>query len=202
MEIAGRKDLIGAKPLDVLFEIVCLNPEIKFASFWKYTDYPFISTELKTGNIFWLERGSLSNSDSINQIIYTLRPDQQLAVGSKVKLSSGKYAHIPLMDFSLHKTPTNLEVVQQSLKDMRQSDGWILETGESYNYWGSILLTDEGWINFMGKSLYTGADGNKKDSLPIVDSRFIGHSLIRGCNTLRITTRANKIYTPTVVASI
>ena len=54
----------------------------------------------------------------------------------------------------------------------------------------------------MGECLLTSIVHDNYNIEQVVDNRYIGHSLIRGGNTLRITTKAEKTFEPKVIKFI
>lgn len=199
MERLSKKELIGSQPIDVLKEVIQRNPHIESVNLWTYT-YVRLTTEERGNNQLWLTREDILNSNAIDNTISTLRSSEQLAISSKLKLSSGEFAHIPLMDFSIPKSPPNLGVLRERLEYSNFPSGWIFETGKSYHFWGSKLLAENEWIPFMGNCLLTSIVHDRQNIEQIADPRYIGHSQKRGCNTIRITTRADKKFAPVVVS--
>lgn len=100
--------------------------------------------------------------------------------------------HIPMIDFSCRISARNQKMIKQSMKEVGEEKGAILESGRSYHYYGLSLMTEEDWHRFLGKCLL----------LPdnIIDSRYIGHSLLEGCCCLRISTTNLRDKIPRTVA--
>ena len=200
MEKRRSQELIGASPDDVLRTIVDISPEIALVNFWKYSYVPLQVGE-QGENPMYATRDEILEGTKIGQLFDTLKGDEQLAISSQMIMVSDKIQHLPLMDFSLSKSPENLELLKTRLDYIGCVNGWILESGKSYHYWGAYPLPEKEWINFMGKCLLTSVVHDRDNIQEIADPRFIGHSLIRGCNTLRMSTRADKTFKPMVVAS-
>lgn len=57
------------------------------------------------------------------------------------------------------------------------------ESGRSFHGYGTTLISNEEWIQLMGRLLLV----NQPQQHPIVDSRWIGHRLIAGYSALRWT---------------
>jgi len=192
------ESLIGAKPIDVLSEILYLNQNIEQVNFWHYTYVPLKFDEAGK-NDYWLNRDAILKGGKIDEIISSLSETEQLALGSQVILNNGEHGHIPQMDFNLSKNPENTLKIKERLKYMKSSGGWILETGSSYHFWGNKVLSNTEWIDFMGRCLLTSIVHTRQDIEQVADTRFIGHALRRGCTTLRLTTRSDKTFVPSVV---
>ncbi len=199
MEVFIKPDcLIGAEPFDVVSEMILQHPEIRCLNLWKYTYKPQIFNENKSDSS-WVDCSFFTGKNNLNKIGNRLEPDEQIALSSRVLLLNGEYANIPLMEFSLKKSEQNLNIIKERLIHSKSVSGWLLETGSSYHFYGNAVLTDNEWIDFMGKCLLTSIVHTRDDIEQIADTGFIGHSLRRGCATLRITTRADKDFIPRVV---
>ncbi len=196
-----NKELIGAAPLDVFTHIVAVNPQIAVVNFWTYVYKPVQFAE-PGENPHWITREEFLSRDVLPKLIKGLPDDAQLGVFSKVRLNSGGVAHIPMMDFSIPKGDRGIAVVIERLQKAGLHKTWILETGESYHLYGQDLLSEEEWVQFMGTCLLTSVVHQRDDIEQIADPRYIGHSLKRGGNVLRVTTRAIKSFEPKVIAFI
>jgi len=203
-EYLKRKELLGCEPVDVLCRIVKLNPSIISVNLWQYTYKPLEHDE--KGTSIWVRctTGHEDFQENLKIAIDNVPDRLQVAVGSKVVIASRETAHIPMMDFNLPKNTISLKSILERVKYLEFPSGWILETGVSYHYYGTTLLSESEWLDFMGRSLLTSVVRSRKDIdiVEMADSRYIGHSLRRRCNTLRLTTRDDKEFRPVVVASI
>lgn len=121
-------------------------------------------------------------------------------MSSKVLLRNGEYRHIPMMDFSISKNKANLKFLLERLHHLEMPNGYIIETGSSYHYFGKDFLMIEDWYKFLGKCLLSSVVRTREDILEIADNRYIGHSLRRGDCSLRLTSRGDKTYIPKVVS--
>ena len=196
------QELLWLGPLFVLRKIVEVNPEVAGVNFWKYVYRPVQFAE-QGENPYWLDKDDLFDDGKIKEIVDSLPEDCQLGIYSRVVLSSGASAHIPLMDLAVKKGPESLSLIQERFRKAGMTRGWLLETGESYHYYGSDLLTGpDRWIDFMGRCLLTGVVHTRENIVQLADPRYIGHSLRRGGCVLRITTKDDKTFEPKVVASI
>lgn len=196
-----NKELIGASSIEVFTHIVRTNPQIARVNLWRYVYKP-VQFEEPGENPLWLTREQLFQGQRVKELIEGLPQDAQIGVFSKVLLESGEFTHISMMDFNQGKTKQGLNLVVERLKRGKISSGWVLETGESYHYYGSQLLTEPEWIDFMGTCLLTSVVHSRENIEQVADPRYIGHSLKRGGCVLRITTRAIKNFEPKVVAFI
>ena len=83
-------------------------------------------------------------------------------------------------------------MLQKKITDNRE--GVFLDSGRYFHYFGNFVLSNEEWSQFNGAFL-----------MPciLVSPRYIGHRLINGYNTLRLTNdNAFKTKIPEVVEII
>src|ERR1700752_296588 len=111
------------------------------------------------------------------------------AVASKCILKDGTEAHIPMMDFSL-KSPGGEEAVVTTMKSLLPSGGAVLQTKNSYHFYGVELLDSKKWLAFLGESLLFQG---------ITDDWYIGHRLKEGFCVLRLSHGPFHDSVPTVV---
>ncbi len=131
-------------------------------------------------------------SDKLSQLQAT--PNVSLLVCSRVvRRRDQAVRHIPMMDFRLTPSDRSLALVTNAMRMLGQADGVILESGQSYHYYGFHLLEEAEWLDFMYRSLLL---------TPFSDPRYIGHRLLAGTARLRVTATAGKPHVPCVVASL
>ena len=124
---------------------------------------------------------SLSASDvanrGISEIVSQVPEGNALAICSKVRLLTGESMHVPMMDFSCPCSDGNARTLAKMLKIIGQEEGILAESGRSYHFYGTTLLTQERWIDFMAKAMLCA---------PFVDPRYVAHRLADGQCRLRI----------------
>lgn len=136
--------------------------------------------------------------DSVDFTAATLRglaakqPRSSLALSSRVTVASGEERHLTLMDFQCPVRPGTLPAVITALEAIGEETGVVVESGRSYHYYGSRLLTIDEWRTFLGRCLLLS---------PLTDTRYIGHRLIAGETSLRIAADTSHTQ-PTVVACL
>lgn len=140
----------------------------------------------------WLQRKEIT-SEHLSQIIKRLGQKRVLAVTSNLKLSNTKKKfHIPMMDFSCEVSSGALKRIQEFLRKIKQR-GVVLYSGRSYHYYGSELLSERDWLVFLGNCLLFSG---------YADSRYVGHRLIDGYTSLRISKGKIRPKVPKVVAIV
>ena len=113
-------------------------------------------------------------------------------ISSRVRLNNGSEAHLPLLDFSLPPSSANDKTVGQIVTRLGQR-GYLLDSGNSYHFYGNTLLSNSGYRKFLGAALLFS---------PLVDHRWAAHQLIEGAGALRVSGRKNGSMLPRLVAEI
>jgi hypothetical protein len=101
-----------------------------------------------------------------------------IAFSSKVVLNAGEIRHLPMLDFHCPNTAVNLSLSCAVIQQLEIGPGYLLESGDSYHFYGSALLTPDEYVRFMGLALHYS---------PIVDKGWIAHQLREMASALRIT---------------
>jgi hypothetical protein len=120
---------------------------------------------------------------------------EALAVYSLFRDKNGRKLHIPMMDFQLKSGSDDgqLNFLQSAVSGIRQKHGIILDSGNSYHYYGSRLLAEDEWRWFMAGCVLLE---------PLVDVRYISHRLLSGKGALRLTTAPGKDTEPLLKMTI
>jgi hypothetical protein len=101
-----------------------------------------------------------------------------IAFSSKVVLNAGEIRHLPLLDFHCANNTANLSLSCAVIQQLEIGPGYFVESGDSYHFYGSALLTLDEYVRFMGLALHYS---------PIVDKGWIAHQLREMASALRIT---------------
>lgn len=146
------------------------------------------------GTSFKLESENLPNV--ILELPETTKP-HAIGITSGIPRQSW---HIPLMDFRCKPSPENLHRVTKAIREIQDKlfyrgdmpkQGFVLESGRSYHYYGCYLMDTLSWNTFLGMCLLLS---------DLTDARYIGHSLIDSSSTLRISATPLRPQIPKVVA--
>jgi hypothetical protein len=121
-----------------------------------------------------------------------LAPGRMLTVQSKVELVNGQIRHVPMLDFRVPSSEENLGTVVAILHQLH-SEGIVLNSGQSYHFYGFRLLGHDELRTFLGNALLF---------TPLVDHRWIAHQLIEGACALRIARGGTGKRIPTVEAVV
>ncbi len=120
------------------------------------------------------------------------RPDENLGITSLVKLADEKIRHIPMIDFRCPCSSENLRQIREALFRLEQKRGFVLESGQSYHYYGIDLMDVHRWVNFMEQC----------KEIEIIGEIWPTFQLDDGYATLRIAASSVKPYKPKVIGRI
>lgn len=130
----------------------------------------------------------------LSQITISLDEHEVLSFVSKVRLYDGNYMHLPMMNYHMEDDVTLKYVEEATNYICGNREGFILSTGRYFHYYGNFLIASHIWQKFMAAFM-----------LPcvIVSPGYMGHRLIDGYATLRLTTDSKyKSFLPTVIQLI
>ena len=122
--------------------------------------------------------------------LFKLPTNFVLAASSKVQLKDGNVAHLPMIDFKCAPTERNIELAKKAFVKIGQTDGVLLNSGNSFHYYGERLMTEREWIVFLGHCLLLS---------DFIDTRYVGHALINNECRLRLSPTPLNPFIPTVV---
>ncbi len=104
------------------------------------------------------------------------------ALCSKIVMIDDEELHLPLLDFHIPVSDTNVRVVENVCKVIGLFSGWILNSGESYHFIGEKPIC----YNDMEQILYKAIMFS-----PIIDIAWISHQLRERSCSLRIGKKNN-----------
>ncbi len=133
-------------------------------------------------------RGTDITSDWLEEQFGSLKHDQELAIHSNVLLD-GRAVHIPMLDFAVgHIGPEELDRIRAFLPERIFLTSTFYSSGRSYHVYATSLLGPKEWYEFLGRALLI----NPRDGKQIVDARWVGHRLIAGYCSLRLSNRSGR----------
>lgn len=121
-----------------------------------------------------------------------------IAITSCVRTENGP-KRLLLLDFALAVTLKNEQAIYHALRECAaESEAYknsaLMRTTSSYHLVGFTPLRYNAWVRAMGTALLLGGH-----ELPMIDTRYIGHSLMRGYGSLRVSDMGTK-ETPTLIS--
>jgi hypothetical protein len=136
-----------------------------------------------------------AGDEDLTGIIAPAASDEAVGIYSdvQVELDTGAVAtrHLPMLDFSVPVSKEGEAFVEAAVWEMGETFGAILNSGRSYHYVGFDLMTPAEWMEFMHQAILLA---------PHVDAPYLGHRLLTGAATLRITSGKYKPETPRIVS--
>lgn len=129
----------------------------------------------------------VKNDDELTDRVKQLEAEG-FFLNSRVRLFDEVEAHIVLVDFSISVSVEHTKIVKDSLSHLGIIQGYILDSGSSYHYIGSDIVSDSDYKRLLCYAYLLS---------PITDGRWIAHQLIEGSCNLRIGEK--KGYIPTLV---
>ena len=141
---------------------------------------------------FVLQRDEIL-SGCLEERATSLGPDEVLGICSLCKTSNGRSWHLPMLDFNIAPSRDARELVFDGMRQLLDCDGYLLESGKSYHYYGLTLLSWNRFADFLSRSLLL---------TPLTDIRYIAHRLISRMGVLRITANKEKPNEPRVVCKL
>jgi hypothetical protein len=109
-----------------------------------------------------------------------LGPSEELAWHSWVDWN-GVGFHIPMIDFQGMHAAQELMALEPILRTASGSSFTFFKTGRSFHGYSVSLISQSDWLQYLGRLLLL----NELERPAIVDTRWIGHSLVRGFAALR-----------------
>lgn len=123
-----------------------------------------------------------------------------LLLHSTCEMHDGSTMHIPMLDFSISVNEKSLDIVSSavealllSITGLDNSRGFILNSGQSYHFLGLRLITQQQLEHFLHRALLL---------VPLVDARYIGHSVLDGELCLRVSERLGRNDEPVIFRRI
>lgn len=118
-----------------------------------------------------------------------LGPNEEMAWHSWVECK-GVGFHIPMIDFIGHPDPSELSQLSKVLAARMGLKGHFVffETGRSFHGYFPDLIAEGALPKYLGQLLLL----NKHDRPELIDTRWVGHALVRGFTALRWSHNTNR----------
>jgi hypothetical protein len=125
---------------------------------------------------------------NIQKMRNELYSNQELAFHSKVIIENTIY-HLPMIDF-ITKDRSQLPITHlEDFASLHSCQLFICESGSSFHGYFTTLLDVNSWYSFLGELLLLNITPGKDT----VDTRWVGHSLIQGFSSLRLSNNTKKL---------
>lgn len=104
--------------------------------------------------------------------------NQNIAISSKIiEKKTKEHKHLQLFDFHIPFSNSNTSIVKSIIKSLGLQ-GYILNSGKSYHFYGKTLIEENDFHLLLAKALLFS---------PIIDKAWIAHQIIETCCHLRVT---------------
>jgi len=117
-------------------------------------NYVDLTEEREIGvNPRWIRRNELSVERLEKEIDDTV---MNVAVASKLMVEKSRRVYLPMLDLECDQNEENEEKIQEFQKVLNNrmgfNGGLLLDSGNSYHYYGLTCLAKEEWLNFFNYS--------------------------------------------------
>ena len=128
-------------------------------------------------------------SDWLSNCLGELRPNEELAWHSWVECN-GVGFHIPMIDLVSSPSRSRLNKLSRVLvAEMGLSGHFVFfETGQSFHGYFPDVIPELAWCKYLGELLLLTED----DGENAIDTRWVGHALVRGFTALRWSHNTNR----------
>lgn len=160
---------------------------------FEFSKYVYTPDSLLDEREIFPAAGEDITEEWIQSTFLLLRPDQELAIHSKVSIA-GRNWHIPMIDFSLEEEMSQ-EVFDRMSRYLPKSlmlNMAVYSSGRSFHAYSTTLLTPKEWHHLMGRLLLI----NPRHVNDVVDTRWVGHRLIGGYGSLRWSNNSGQYLGP------
>lgn len=132
----------------------------------------------------------IANLETVDLNRFVDSGNELISLASSVITPDGAELHLALMNLHFDEFATRKELAQAVLYMTENRPAWLVKTDRYYHVYGNFLLDPHGWRKWNEQYLLSNG---------MAGSRYIGYSLRRGYNLLRLNEASRiKTYTPTV----
>lgn len=130
------------------------------------------------------------NREKLVEISNSLCETEELAIHSRIYRNGKIVGHIPMIDFAdgFEFNNSSIKTCSQIIPKKIIDELNIFSSGRSFHAYSFQFISHRSWIDFNGRLLLL----NLPNQAPIVDSRWIGHRIMAGYASLRLTNNSGK----------
>ena len=147
-----------------------------------FSKYIYVEYGRTLERTMFSEKSGAVGSFWLEYQLKALRKSEELAFHSKVGKHGNEY-HFPIIDFVGRHDVDELRKAFLAVFPDWDSVLHIFDSGRSYHGYIPQLLKKSEWIAFLGKLLLVNPPPHRGG--PIVDARWIGHSIVNQFSALR-----------------
>lgn len=128
---------------------------------------------------------SKSRADIENEMAVRDFYQKTLGISSIVNIndSPSEKFHIKQMDFSCEPTEESAELVAGELAKMKTGGGWLVNSGDSFHFYGKFVVASEGWLKYMKNFDLIATD---LETPTTIDRDYPLMNITRGYSVLRV----------------
>ena len=125
--------------------------------------------------------------------------DRDLALHSRVWLTDSNIKHVPMIDFTTGDLEPHMGAVRTLMKKFSIQNAFLFSSGRSFHLYGLNLLSEGDWKKFMGHILLLNPENTQETNEDrVTDSYWVGHRLIAGYGSLRLSCHQEHYLSPPV----
>lgn len=154
-----------------------------------FSRYNYVRDSLLDDREVFSVDSSQIGKEWLNSELIKLREDQELAFHS-VFMKKGRRYHVPLMDFSIKEWEKDYVITRMMRLIGKQvvTNMAVYDSGRSFHGYSKHILSPKEWLDFMGRLLLVNPTGEEE----IIDSRWVGHRVIGGYSSLRLSNNTHQ----------
>lgn len=174
------------------------NPKQDEKIYIQFSKYKYLPDCLSDERFFFDRINvELFNEELFSNLLNSLELDEELAFHSLylVEKKNNTYSyHIPLIDFQISPNNFNWEIDLDRFRYFfpgMLNKLFLFNSGRSFHGYVMDRLTKNEWIEFNAKLLLLN-NRNSNSKSELIDTRWIGHRLLAGYSSLRLSNNTNQ----------
>ncbi|MDI5933625.1 hypothetical protein [Halomonas kalidii] len=154
-----------------------------------FSRYNYVRDSLLDDREVFSVGSSMIGREWLNDEINKLQENQELAFHS-LFIRKGRKYHVPMVDFSIKEWEKDY-VISRMLRLIGKrvvTNMAVYDSGRSFHGYSKSILSPKEWLEFMGRLLLVNPSGEEE----IIDSRWVGHRVIGGYSSLRLSNNTHQ----------
>jgi hypothetical protein len=119
----------------------------------------------------------------LSELQQHLSSNAELAINSLIISKETRY-HLAMIDFQYPELDSYFLQTIAAFKKQYPAPLFLFRSGRSFHGYQDLVLTERAWRSYLGSLLLLNRPGHREE---LVDSRWVGHSLLQGFAALRLT---------------
>ena len=179
-------------PITLLREFLGLHPEVVECELgiYKYTPQSVQDTRRLVKCSPAMLAAAFTDS------LKVLGHGEELAVHSRLTTADGSKRHMGFADFLGTLSKTQVEIFTKLAQEFGSDLTAVFRTGRSFHGYALALLSNDEWVHFLSRLLLL----NSPAEPHWIDCRWVGHGLLGGFSSLRISHNTDMYLRPPILA--